>query len=258
MIYVTGDTHAQSHRFNTDNFPEQKEMTKDDYVIICGDFGGVWHREDSEYIKQENYWLDWLDDKPFTTLFVDGNHSNFDRLYQFSVEQWHGGNVHKIRPSVIHLMRGEIFDIDGKSVFAFGGASSHDIDDGILEPSDYKNTRELWKEYNRLTGLCKMIRVNHYSWWKQEMPDDDEIDNGIRNLTDHNDKVDFIITHCAPQAIASYISAGEYKADRLTAILDMFREETSYEHWFFGHYHKDIWNLPDRTHLLYKDIIKVN
>lgn len=42
MIYLTGDTHAEfKHRFNTDNFPEQKEMTKDDYVIICGDFGGV-------------------------------------------------------------------------------------------------------------------------------------------------------------------------------------------------------------------------
>ena len=43
MIYITGDTHAEfKHRFNMENFSEQKEMTKDDYVIICGDFGGVW------------------------------------------------------------------------------------------------------------------------------------------------------------------------------------------------------------------------
>ncbi len=38
MIYITGDTHGEfGRRFNTDVFPEQKEMTKDDYVIICGD-----------------------------------------------------------------------------------------------------------------------------------------------------------------------------------------------------------------------------
>ena len=38
MIYVTGDCHADFTRFNTKIFPEQYEMTKDDYVIICGDF----------------------------------------------------------------------------------------------------------------------------------------------------------------------------------------------------------------------------
>ena len=39
MIYITGDTHAQFNRFSTKHFPEQKNMTRDDYVIICGDFG---------------------------------------------------------------------------------------------------------------------------------------------------------------------------------------------------------------------------
>ena len=39
MIYITGDCHRNFERFNTRNFPEQKEMSKEDYVIICGDFG---------------------------------------------------------------------------------------------------------------------------------------------------------------------------------------------------------------------------
>lgn len=43
MMYVTGDCHADFSRFSTDNFPEQKNLTKDDYIIICGDFGGVWN-----------------------------------------------------------------------------------------------------------------------------------------------------------------------------------------------------------------------
>ena len=42
MIYITGDCHGNFERFNVSIFSEQKEMTKDDYVIICGDFGGVW------------------------------------------------------------------------------------------------------------------------------------------------------------------------------------------------------------------------
>ena len=38
MIYITGDCHGEYCKFNTNTFSEQKYMTKDDYVIICGDF----------------------------------------------------------------------------------------------------------------------------------------------------------------------------------------------------------------------------
>ena len=71
-IYVTGDIHSEPDRFSMENFPEQKELTRDDYMIICGDFGLVW-AEDKES-KRETWWLDWLEDKNYTTLFVDVNH----------------------------------------------------------------------------------------------------------------------------------------------------------------------------------------
>lgn len=32
MIYFTGDTHSDFTRFSTDRFPEQKNMSKNDYV----------------------------------------------------------------------------------------------------------------------------------------------------------------------------------------------------------------------------------
>ena len=139
IVYITGDTHGDFRRFSTNIFPEQKQMTKDDYVIICGDFG-IWN--DS---PEERHWLDWLNEKPFTTLFVDGNHSNFDRLYAMPVDEWYGGKVHFIRNSIIHLMRGQVFEIAGKHIFTMGGASSHDIDAGILEPDDpdFKAKRKL-------------------------------------------------------------------------------------------------------------------
>ena len=173
MIYITGDTHSDFTRLSTDKFPVQKEMTKNDYVIICGDFGGVWnYLVESTY---EKYWLDWLNEKKFTTLFIDGNHENFTRLYNYPVEEWHGGKVHKIRDSVLHLMRGEIFDIDNKKLFTFGGARSHDIHEGIL------NLDEEEKIYQyRKRGA--FFRIRDYSWWDLERPTQDKMKNGINNL----------------------------------------------------------------------------
>ena len=128
MIYATGDLHGNSLRFQPQYFPEQAEMTKDDYMIVCGDFGCVWNG-DKRYAPK----LERLVALPFTVLFVDGNHENFDALGEYPVEQWHGGKVHKIRPHVIHLMRGQAFELQGRTFFTMGGAQSHDIADGILD-----------------------------------------------------------------------------------------------------------------------------
>ena len=105
MIFVTGDCHSEFQKFSTPAFPEQREMTKDDIVIICGDFGAVWNADGIS--NSEAYWLNWLGEKPFTTVFVDGNHENFDRLNsEFEVVDFHGGKAHKLNDSVYHLMRG--------------------------------------------------------------------------------------------------------------------------------------------------------
>ena len=104
MVFTTGDTHGNFLRFRSENFPEQENMTKSDYVIICGDFGGVWDGS-----KKERQALDWLESLPFTVLFVSGNHENFELLKKLPVEEWHGGKVQFIRPHVIHLLLGQVF-----------------------------------------------------------------------------------------------------------------------------------------------------
>ena len=38
MIYATGDTHGNFQRFAPEHFPEQAGMTKEDYMLICGDY----------------------------------------------------------------------------------------------------------------------------------------------------------------------------------------------------------------------------
>ena len=108
MIYATGDTHGNFQRFAPEHFPEQVRMTKEDYMIICGDFGGVWDGG-----KKDERNLDWLEELPFTTLFVSGNHENFDLLRKYPTEEWNGGKIQRIRPHVIHLMRGQVFDLQG-------------------------------------------------------------------------------------------------------------------------------------------------
>ena len=250
MIYITGDCHCNFERFNTEIFPEQEEMTKDDYVIICGDFGGVWDKDASG--KKEIWWLDWLENKPFTTLFVDGNHENFDRLYSYPVEMWNGGRVHKIRPSVIHLMRGQVYLLDGKKIFSFGGARSHDISGGILEPEDpdYKIKKK------QLDKGWEPYRINHVSWWEQEMPTAEEMEEGRRNLKGHGNCVDFIVTHCCSSGTQACLGAGLFTPDALTNYFQELWETVQFKKWFFGHYH-DNKNVNAEEILLYEQIIRI-
>lgn len=251
VIYITGDCHSDFRRFGKNIFPEQEEMTKDDYVMICGDFGGVWDKDEES--RHEKWWLDWLEERPFTTLFVDGNHENFDRLYSYPAEVWNGGKVHKLRNSVIHLMRGQVFILDGKKIFTFGGASSHDIDGGILELDDpdyrYKK-KELDKGY-------KPYRINHLSWWKEELPSDDELQEGLRNLAEHNNTVDFIVSHCCATSTQVLLGGSLFKADVLTNYFEQIRQNVNFKRWFFGHYH-DNRNVNAEEILLYEQIIRIS
>lgn len=244
MIYITGDTHSDFSRFTEENFPIQSEMTKDDYIIICGDFGGVWTFEEESSREKEA--LDWLNNKNFTTLFVDGNHENYTRLYNYPIEEWKGGKVHKIRDSVLHLMRGEIFDIDNKKIFAFGGARSHDIQDGILNLDE----EEKIYEYRKRGAY---FRIRDFSWWDLELPTNQEMENGIENLEKMNYKVDYIISHCCPTSIQALINS-TYKRNILTDYLQQVSEKCTFKRWYFGHYH-DYKQINSQFTLLYEDIV---
>ena len=244
LFYITGDTHSDFSRFTEENFPIQTEMTKNDYVIICGDFGGVWTFEEES--RREKEALDWLNNKNFTTLFVDGNHENYTRLYNYPIEEWKGGKVHKIRDSVLHLMRGEIFDVDNKKIFAFGGAKSHDIQDGILNLDE----EEKIYEYRKRGAY---FRIRDFSWWDLELPTSQEMENGIENLEKINYKVDYIISHCCPTSIQALINP-TYKRDVLTDYLQQISEKCTFKKWYFGHYH-DYKQVNSQFTLLYENIV---
>jgi predicted phosphodiesterase len=224
VIYITGDTHIpiDIKKLNTSNFAEQHNMTKNDYVIICGDFGGVWNNS-----NEELYWRKWLQEKNFTTLFVDGNHENFDMLNQFPVSQWNGGNVHYINDSIIHLMRGQVFTIDDFKFFTMGGAESID----------------------------KAYRVEGKSWWKEELPTNDQFEEALDNLDIHNWSVDYVITHTASMRIMEHMQYIK-ENNPLYGFLNRLEEDLQYKHWYFGHFHADI-DINDKHTLLYDRIIKL-
>lgn len=61
-------------------------------------------------------------------------------------------------------MRGQIFDIEDKLFFVFGGVHSHDISAGILEFDD-PDFKEKKKKLDK--NLFVPYRINHVSWWKE-------------------------------------------------------------------------------------------
>lgn len=209
MIFITGDTHGELDisKLNTRRFPEQKKMTKDDYVIVCGDFGfpwGGWHAQ------TDAYWLKWLDEKPFTTLFVDGNHENFNLLNQLPEEDWNGGKIHRVSQSVFHLMRGYVFELQNATFFTFGGAESTD----------------------------KAWRTPYVSWWPEERPSQAEIDRALTTLDAHNWQVDYVLTHAAP---AGLLHGHPYRTpDATSDLLEHIRQHLKFRRWYFGHYHTDV------------------
>ena len=220
---------------------------KNDVVIIAGDFGGVWFGD-----SRDDETLDWLERLPFTLAFVCGNHENYDALERYPVDDWHGGKVHRIRPHVLHLTRGQIFELEGYRFFTMGGAKSHDIEDGILEPDAPDFER-------RLTMLQRKprarYRVNHISWWAQELPSDEEYAEARRNLDAVGWQVDYIITHCAPTSIA-LMGTRHNEADRLTDFLQEVQERAKYHYWLFGHYH-DNKAIDEKHILLWEQIVRV-
>ena len=222
MIYATGDCHGNFRRFQPEYFPEQAGMTKNDVVIIAGDFGGVWFGD-----SRDDETLDWLERLPFTLAFVCGNHENYDALERYPVAEWHGGKVHRVRPHVLHLMRGQIFELESYRFFTMGGAKSHDTNH----------------------------RINHISWWRQELPSDEEYIEALQNLERYNWQVDYIITHCAPTSIA-LMGNRHNEADRLTDFLQEVKERAKYHYWLFGHYH-DNKAIDEKHILLWEQIVRV-
>lgn len=210
-IYITGDTHGEISRFSLVNLPYEN-WTYNDILIVLGDFGFVFYDD-----LRDKERLDRMEKLPFQLCFLDGNHERFPALSKYHVEEWNGGRVHRLRSNIRHLMRGQIYDINGTRLFTMGGGFSID----------------------------KAYRREGVSWWPQEMPSEAEYAEAWRNLERSGWKVDYILSHVPPaetmevfhqMGLISHVAMEEAP---LNSFLETVREKVSYKHWYFGHMHMD-------------------
>ena len=211
MIYVTGDTHAHIDidKLNQTHFPEQVGLTKDDYLIILGDFGFVWDGGKNDMCGQ-----DLLRSKPWTTLFIDGNHDCHPMLWEFPEKEMFGSTVREINESIFYLERGNVYAIDGYTFLTLGGADSID----------------------------RQFRTSGFDWWETESIRVDDYCAAINNsnkLRISNKPLDFVLTHCAPDFIEPKIGEYIYKTQSSIRLGDLAYHIPPFKSWLFGHYHID-------------------
>ena len=250
MIYVTGDTHGaiDIHKLSTRVWKNQKNLTRDDFLIITGDFGFPFSPndmdEDGKPVRGEYmYWLNWLKQKPYTILFVDGNHENHAFWDAQPVREWHGGRVH-VHPqadNIIHLMRGEIYEIEGRTFFTFGGAASRDV-----APQYDEDGKCIWK--GRQEGV---------SYWKRENASFEEMTRALKNieaLQERGGSIDVIVTHTPPSSVVSSVLQHDRIDPTADFLEDKILKRCEFGIWLCGHLHHDLIDAEHKIIILYDTI----
>ena len=206
MLYITGDTHGNFDRIL--KWTETTNLNKDkDFLFILGDFGYIWDNKRTSFEKDN---LDFISCLPFTTLFIDGNHENHERLNSMRVVNFSGGKAHKVYDSIYHLMRGQVYEIAGKRIFTFGGASSID----------------------------KHLRTEGISWWKEEEFNYHDANTAYESLNKIDWEVDYVLTHSAPLSIRDKLFESN-KPSSTERMLEAMLRNIKFKRWYFGHYHID-------------------
>ncbi|WP_455542380.1 metallophosphoesterase [Intestinibacter sp.] len=251
-IYITGDTHGgnDEQKLYDENFPNYENCTKDDYLIVLGDWGYMFRynpsgvENDDEFLGVddedlrselvlERKRLYNITNKNYTTLVLLGNHDNYDRIDSLPVINMFGGKVRKFNDKVFILMRGEVYDIEGYKFFAFSGAYS----------------------------LDKAYRTPKKTWWEQEECTSEEEEYALKNLSKQNNKVDFILTHTCSESTLKYLL--QIKCcfiehyDNQNRFFEKIKQNINYKYWFMGHMHQD-YRLNEKEFLVYNKVLNLD
>ena len=214
MVYVTGDMHGDEERLYS---KEMKKLKEGDTLIVAGDFGFIWNGG-----RNERRILKMLGKRKFNICFIDGPHDNLDKVYSYRETVWKGGLVHRVSGNLFHLCRGQIFNIEDKRIFTFGGGESSD----------------------------KEIRNDNQKWFKTELPTPDQMQQGVENLTIADMKVDYIITHEPPSMVKSAMllrSGQNDYVNLLNGFLQEINNNVEFKCWYFGSLHEDRVITPRHT-----------
>lgn len=239
-VYLFGDTHGTEEysKILPERFKDANKLKRDDVVIVLGDFGipFITHGPNWYFKRSDKTAIKKLKLLPYTLLFVDGNHDNHNFWVSQPKQVKFGGKVQALRgtDNVFHLMRGEVYEIQGKTFWVMGGALSHDVEQ---------------RRYN-------------IDWWPGEIPSENEFKHGINTLKEHCNKVDYILTHTVPVSALECLKYGygnrfNNRLDTVSKYLDTVLTNVSYRYWFAGHLHIDE-SIPElRLKVLYDEHIKL-
>ena len=219
MVYITGDMHGEWERFKEKSV---RRLRKGDTLIICGDFGFIW--DDS---RKEKQILKKMAELPFTVAFLDGCHENFDLLEQYPEEVWNGGNIHRIAPNIVHLKRAQIFKIENRTFFVFGGGHSQDY--------EYRTTD---------------------TWWMQERPSHQEVTEAVANLQKYHNKVDYVLTHEPPGSLKDCLGVDVAQRLEIHTFFEDMVKACHYRKWFFGKCHIDKY-IPVKFFAVFAQVLPV-
>lgn len=207
-ILVTGDVHGDILLL----LEMVRSIENDEMLFVTGDFGLFWFDINS---NSDKYTIlnNMLESKNAYIAFVDGNHENHNFINRTEISEFCGAKCHKLLPRVIHIMRGEIVNIDGIKIFCFGGAYSVD---------------RFWREKNK-------------TYFEEELPNENEYDSGLNNLINADFKVDYIITHTCQRRLVKKLGQRHKAIEeiKLQNYIQWIVDNVEYKKHYFGHWHMD-------------------
>ena len=234
-LLICSDPHGYTERLVAPFNKDEEKLTEGDVLFILGDSGLCFFTTDDPMYENERIRVQILEKKPYTVAFIDGNHEHFGRLLEYPTEIWMGAPVHRIAKNIVHLMRGQVYNVGGKSIFTFGGAATRD-------------------KYRRRQGV---------SWFTEELPCADDYKSERESLKQAFGRVDYIFTHTGPmRALTELCHRGELpdvteahlalaEDAELMGHFDWLMDELKFEKWFFGHWHLDCLACGGRVGCIY-------
>ncbi|MBQ3141141.1 MAG: metallophosphoesterase [Clostridia bacterium] len=220
MIFATGDMHGDYKKLKK----AIKRCKKGDFLLICGDFGFLW-----DGTPAEKKTLTRIGKSKVRVCFVDGSNENFDLLAKYPVQEFCGGKASNISGNLWYLRRGEVYLMEDRSIFCFGGAKSDDA------------------ETKQAGG----------HWYAEEMPNIEQMQNGYDNLKRHHFKVDCLLTHQPSGSIYASLEDSTIDCDGLQVYLDEINREVDYKVWVFGRLHRDR-RITYKHFAVFGDVLPLN
>lgn len=223
MVYLTGDIHGDvgTPLWLIRNYG----LTPDDILVLLGDVGLNFFGNDMGDWKRKQQ----LNSAGVPIFCIHGNHE--ERPYNiptYHEMEWRSGTVYieDDFPNLLFAKDSCIFDLEGRTAVALGGAYSVD-------------------KFYRLQ--------NGWNWFPDEQPSEEIRKRSEETLTNCKWKVDLVLSHTCPRKyipIEALMSGlDQSTVDHSTEDwLDRIEERLEYKAWYCGHWHID--KRIERMHFL--------